>query len=77
MSELTVDFWMALSVIPMVIALGIYIWLSQRFDRSQEREARQYEELVQRVQVPINGKARPGGSQDHDSTAPHPLNDRR
>ncbi|MBS0450721.1 MAG: hypothetical protein JSS14_05365 [Proteobacteria bacterium] len=55
MSELTVDFWVAVSVIPMVIALCIYLWLSRRFDRSREHDVRRYEELVQKVQAPLEG----------------------
>ena len=58
MSELTVDFWVAVSVIPMVIALCIYLWLSKRFDRSQEHEVRRYEELVQKAQEPLDGTRR-------------------
>lgn len=69
MSELTVDFWVALSVIPMVIALGIYIWLSKRFDRLQEREARRYEELVQKVQAPLDGSP-PQGNKGHNEQQP-------
>ena len=61
MSELTVDFWVAVSVIPMVIALCIYLWLSKRFDRSQEHEVRRYEELVQKAQEPLEGSLRANG----------------
>ncbi|HYP70761.1 MAG TPA: hypothetical protein VEP93_07725 [Variovorax sp.] len=71
MSELTVDFWMALSVIPMVIALGIYIWLSRRFDRTQEQEARRYEDLVQKVRAPLNGAAGDDTSHGNPPTAGH------
>ena len=68
MSELTVDFWMALSVIPMVIALCIYLWLSRRFDRTQEDQVRRYEEMVQKVQAPLNGTT--GATKTHDKQAP-------
>lgn len=62
MSELTVDFWVAVSVIPMVIALCIYLWLSKRFDRLQEHEVRRYEELVQKAQEPLEGTLRANGT---------------
>ncbi|MBS0338947.1 MAG: hypothetical protein JSS56_00375 [Proteobacteria bacterium] len=58
MSELTVDFWVAVSVIPMVMALGIYLWLSKRFDHSRQQEVRRYEELVQKAQEPLEGMPR-------------------
>ena len=69
MSELTVDFWVALSVIPMVVALCIYLWLSRRFDRLQQHEVRRYEELVQKVQEPLDGMR--NGSDGHHRHAPH------
>ena len=75
MSELTVDFWMALSVIPMVIALGIYIWLSRRFDRTQQQEARRYEEMVQNVQAPLDVAA--GDDRSRGKPPPPMHNDDR
>lgn len=53
LSEITVDVWMALSVIPMLVALAIYMWLSWRFDRAQRRDARHYEEMVHSVHAPL------------------------
>ena len=70
MSELTVDFWMALSVIPMVIALCIYLWLSRRFDRTQEDDARRYEEMVQKVQTPLDGTPQDPKPHEHDKQPP-------
>ena len=55
MSELTVDFWVALSVIPMVIALCIYLWLSRRFDRLEKHEGPRFEELAGKVPPPADG----------------------
>ena len=54
MSEITVDFWMALSVIPMLIALGIYLWLSRRYDHASERESLRYIGMVKGSQMPLD-----------------------
>ena len=55
MSNITVDLWMALSVIPMLVALAIYMWLSWRFDRARRRDARDYEEMVHSAQATLRG----------------------
>ena len=52
-SEITVDLWMALSVIPMLAALATYVWLSWRFDRAQRRDTRYYDEMVHSVQAAL------------------------
>ena len=72
MSELTVDFWVAVSVIPMVIALCIYLWLSKRFDRSQEHDVRRYEELMQKAQEPLEGAPRADGKRHQSPPSPPP-----
>jgi len=46
---------MALSVIPMLVALAIYMWLSWRFDRARRRDARDYEEMVHSAQATLRG----------------------
>ena len=74
MSELTVDFLVGLSVIPMVIALCIYIWLSKRFDRSQEHEVRRYEELMHKAREPLEGTPRARGK-GHQARPPAPPPD--
>lgn len=71
MSEITVDFWMALSVIPMLIALGIYVWLSRRFDRATERDSSRYEELVKAVQAPLESASRRLGLGPQDFRRSH------
>ena len=76
MSELTVDFWVTVSVIPMVIALGIYLWLSKRFDRTQEQEARRYEELVQKAQEPLDGTLQANAMAKRPETRSPPSKDR-
>ncbi|SFM73161.1 hypothetical protein [Variovorax sp. OV329] len=68
MSELTVDFWMALSVIPMLVALAIYIWLSWRYERAQLREASTYEERVQALRESIEASLAARGQQDMADT---------
>lgn len=68
MSELIVDFWMALSVIPMLVALGLYIWLSWRFDRAQHRDASTYEERVQALRDSIEASLSARQRQDTADT---------
>jgi len=67
MSEITVDFWMALSVIPMLIALGIYLWLSRRYDHASERESMRYIGMVKGSQTPLDGASRRLGLEDPPS----------